>query len=76
MSRDHVITAVPKRKLSLRKIGVRARLELTIDRQFGYRTETCILVHNSCNLVSASTMTHQSRAAILVAEQALKCPVG
>lgn len=61
-----LMSRIPKRKFSLRKIGVRARLELTIDMQFGSRTETCILIYNSCNLVSASTMTHQSRAAILV----------
>ena len=65
------MSTIPKRKLSSRKISVRARLELTIGRQFGYRTETCILVYNSCNFVSASTMTHQSRATILVAEQVL-----
>lgn len=65
------MSTIPKRKLSSRKIGVQARLELTIGRQFGYRTETCILVYNCCNFVSASTMTHQSRATIVVAEQAL-----
>lgn len=55
-----LMSTIPKRKFSLRKIGVQARLELIIDMQFGSQTETCILVYNSCNLVSASTMTHQS----------------
>lgn len=49
------MSTILKRKFSLKKIG--AQLELTIDRQFGSR---CILVYNSCNLVSASTMNVES----------------
>lgn len=55
----------PKHKFSWRKTGLQARFELTIDIKFGSRTETCILVYNSSNLVSASTI-------ILVAEQDLR----
>ena len=54
------MSTIPKRKSSLKKIGLQARLEQTIVIQFGFQTEISILVYNSCNLVSASGMAHQS----------------
>lgn len=58
--------------LAGKKLVYKLGFSLLLTFNLVLQTEICILVFNSCNLVSAYVITYQSWDIILVAKQALK----